>query len=310
MRVYKKKLGAISPGSAPVQWGIDMRDHQKAMATVFGVATAVFLTIPAFAQTQTGLPSPSLFQSSPVLSPNLAQTQAPDQPAPAAVPPPPQDDQQATPAGRNAQTAMPEKAKVKAKATAQAKKPGKLAKAKPAPQMAPPAAEATPPAEAMPTGKIKRTAKLGSGMKMTAARAPRDIVAAIYQVSAGKDGSYSGPSAFDDNELRHHYFSKGLIADLAALQAKSGGAPILDFDPITNSEGPDVQDLDIAIESEQPDHVIIAAKFQSADAASVLHYDFIKEGKSWKLDDIRGEIVGQSGQWSLREIIKNSLQRS
>jgi hypothetical protein len=286
-----------------------MRDHRKTIGAVFGAAGALCLTMPAYAQTQTGLPPPSLFQSSPALSPDLAQTQAPNQPAaPAAVPPPPQEDQQAMPAQPD--TATPHKAKTKMRATAQAKKPGKTAKAKSAPQMAPPAAEAAAPVGAMPAAKIKRTAKLGAGMKMTAARAPRDIVATIYHVSAGKDGSYSGPSAFDDSAVRHLYFSKGLIAALAAAQAKSAGAPILDFDPITNSEGPDVQDLDIAIESDQPDHVIVAAKFRSADAASVLHYDFVKEGKSWKLDDIRGEMVGQSEQWSLREILKNSLQRS
>ena len=94
------------------------------------------------------------------------------------------------------------------------------------------------------------------------------------------------------------------------MEAKSAGAPILNFDPITNSEGPDVQNLDIAIESEQPDRVSIAAKFRSAADSSIVHYDFVREGNVWKLDNIRGEIAGQNGQWSLREIIRNGLQRS
>lgn len=162
----------------------------------------------------------------------------------------------------------------------------------------------------MPATKTKGAVKSKAAMKSNAARSPRDIVEAIYKVSAGEDGSYSGPSAFDDTKIRHLYFSKDLIAAVAAMEAKSAGGRILNFDPITNSEGPDVQNLDIAVESEQPDHVIIAAKFRSADDSSILHYDFIKEGKVWKLDDIRGEIVGQRGQWSLREIIRNNLQRS
>lgn len=162
----------------------------------------------------------------------------------------------------------------------------------------------------MPAAKTKRAAKLKAAVKSTAARAPRDIVETIYKVSAGADGSYSGPSAFDDTQIRQLYFSKSLIAAVAAMETKSAGGSTLNFDPITNSEGPNLQNLDIAVESEQPDHVIIAAKFKSAEDSSILHYDFVKEGKAWKLDDIRGEIVGQSGQWSLREIIRNSLQRS
>jgi hypothetical protein len=171
-----------------------------------------------------------------------------------------------------------------------------------------PAAEGAAPAE--PVAKTRHAEKSSAMAKMDSMRAPRDIVVGIYGISAGKDGSYSGPSAFDNERIRQRYFSKSLIAAIGALQAKSAGEPILNFDPITNSEGPDVQDLDIALEAEQPDHVSVAAKFKSADDSSIVHYDFVKEGKAWKLDDIRGEIIGQSGQWSLREIIKNSLQRS
>ena len=276
-----------------------MRDQWLNIVAGFGAVGALLLPAPAFAQAQTAAPPPSMFQTSPTGMPDMVQTQAPDQGAAPAPSP-----------GPGEQSKPPEKAKTRAKATALAKKPSKTTTAKARPMETAPGAQAAMPADGMPAGKMKRAARLRGAVKLNAARAPRDIVGAIYQVSAGKDGSYSGPSAFDDSEVRHLYFSKGLAEEVAALQAKSAGEPILNFDPITNSEGPDVQDLDIAIESQQPDRMIVMAKFKSTEDSSILHYDFVKEGNLWKLDDIRGEISGQPGQWSLREILKNSLQRS
>jgi len=274
-----------------------MRDQRLNLGAFIGAMSALWLAVPGFAQTKT--PPPSLIQSSPMAFPDLAQTPSPDQPAaPAgAAAAPATSVEPAT-----AQPTTPEKAQTKAKATAHAKKPAKTAKAKAPSQTTP---EATAPGETKPVAKTKHAGKPKAAMTKIA-HAPRDIVQAIYSYSAGESGDYAGPSAFDDAKMRQLYFSKDLNAAIAALDAKSGGRPILNFDPITNSE-PDVQNLDIAIESENPDRVSVAAKFRSANESSIVHYDLIKEGKAWKIDDIRGEIQGQSGQWSLREILKNSL---
>jgi len=272
-----------------------MRDQRLNLGAFIGAMSALWLAVPGFAQTQT--PPPSLIQSSPMAFPDLAQTQSPDQPPAGAAAAPATSAEPAT-----AQPATPEKAKTKAKATAHAKKPAKTAKAKAPSHAAAPEAAAA----GKPVAKIKHAGKPKAAMTKVA-HAPRDIVEAIYEVSAGSKSDYAGPSAFDDEKTRQLYFSKGLNAALAALEAKSGGGPILNFDPITNSEGPDVQNLDIAIESENPDRVSVAAKFRSANESSIVHYDLIKEGKAWTIDDIRGESQGQSGQWSLREILKNSL---
>jgi hypothetical protein len=256
-----------------------MRNQWLIIGAFFGAASSLLLAMPISVQAQAPSAPPSMMQSpSLILPPASAQTPAPDQPA----------------APAQAPAASPEPAQPDAGTPAQA----------PA-NAAAPAAETAAPAEAAPPAKVKRVAR-----RKPVAHTPRDIVAAIYKVSAGKDGSYSGPSAFDDTKIRQLYFSKGFLEAVAAMQAKSSGGPILDFDPITNSEAPDVEDLNIAAEAEQPDRAVIAAKFKSAQDSSIVHYDFVKEGKVWKLDDIRGEIVGQSGQWSLREIIKNNLQRS
>lgn len=274
-----------------------MRDRWLIMGAAVGAA--LLLPNAGSAQTMAVPPSwaPSLAQS-PTMPP-------PDQltPAPTVAP--------ANPSAAPASPATETKpaAKLKMRATAQTRK-AKTAKAKPPETMAPIAQTAAPAASAAEAtaAEPRRTGKHRAAG--SAARTPRDIVAAIYKVAAGKDASYDGPSAFDDRRIRKLYFSKGLIAAVAATEKKTAGGSILNFDPITNSEGSDVEDLNIALESEKPDQKSVAARFNSQDNSSIIHYDFVKEGKLWKLDDIRGEIVGQQGQWSLREILKNSAQQS
>jgi hypothetical protein len=259
-----------------------MRDQCLILAA-FG--TALLLPIASSAQTLSVPPS---------WAPSLAQS-----------PTMPPANQSAAPASPATQTKPAEK--LKTRAAAQPRPAAKTAKAKPHEPMAPVAQAAAPAAAAG-----EAVAKRGTGKHMgaeNAAHAPRDIVATIYKVSAGKDGGYDGPSAFDDGRIRKLYFSKGLIAAMAATEKKTPGGSILNFDPITNSEA-DVGDLNIALESEKADRMSVAARFNSASDASIIHYDFVKEGKLWKLDNIRGEIVGQQGQWSLREILENGTQRS
>jgi hypothetical protein len=261
-----------------------MRDQGLIMGAVLGAA--LLLPVPGSAQDLTMPPS---------------MTQSPTMPMPDSSEPPPAT----SPAPANPQTQPPEK--VENTAATQAKKSVKTAAAKA--KLRPATAEAGATAtETAPVAKPKGAAK--SRMAKYGARGPRDIVATIYRVSAGANGNYDGPSAFDDAKIRELYFSNDLNAALAASEAKSSATSVVNFDPITNSEGPDVQDLHIALESATSDRASVAAKFASTNESSIVHYDFVKEGKAWKLDNMRGEIVGQDGQWSLREILKNSLQRS
>jgi hypothetical protein len=140
----------------------------------------------------------------------------------------------------------------------------------------------------------------------TAIANPRDIVVEIYRISAGKDGNYRGPSAFSDKGVRSRYFSKSLLAAIVRMEklSKQKNEPILDFDPVTNSQDPDVKDLQIAVESETPSNVVVAARFLSFEEKepSIVRYDFIKDGGAWKIDDIHGE--HGKDKWSLRDTIK------
>ncbi len=260
-----------------------MRNRWLILEAALG--TALLLPVATSAQTLSVPPS---------WAPSLAQSPTMPPPEPSASAPAPAS-QVTAPAAPAAQAKPAEK--LETKAAVQPKKTAKTAKAKPR--------EPSVPAAAAAAAKPRGTGKHIDAEY--AAHTPREIVATIYKVAAGKDGGYDGPSAFDNGRIRKLYFSKGLVA---AMGKRTSGGSILDFDPITNSEAPDVEELNIALESEKADQMSVAARFNSASDSSIIHYDFVKEGKLWKLDNIRGEIAGQQGQWSLREILQNGAQRS
>ena len=77
----------------------------------------------------------------------------------------------------------------------------------------------------------------------TAARAagessPADVTTAIYRIYAGPKGDYQTGN-LDDKRVAV-YLSKSLRAALKAMDARSKklNEPILDFDPVTNSQDP------------------------------------------------------------------------
>jgi hypothetical protein len=135
---------------------------------------------------------------------------------------------------------------------------------------------------------------------------PREVVEQIYKVSAGRDGKYQGPSAFTDAGIRKRFFSRSLLAAVVKMEklSKKRNEPILGFDPVTNSQDPDVKDLQIAVESQTPARVVVAARFLSFDdkEPSIVRYALISEAGAWRIDDIQGE-HGKDA-WSLREIIR------
>ena len=86
-------------------------------------------------------------------------------------------------------------------------------------------------------------------------------------------------------------------------RSKKSDEPILDFDPVTNSQEPSVKNLSISIESADAAKTVVAAKFDSegCSAPNVIRYIFVQEDKRWKLDDMTG--VADDGKWDLRDIM-------
>ena len=146
----------------------------------------------------------------------------------------------------------------------------------------------------------------GSALAQTAGD-PRAVVEQIYKISAGPDGKYDAKSIFDLPKYRTQYFTKSLIAALEAMDRKSKrtNEPILDFDPITDSQDPSVKNLTITTESATAAKAVVAAKFFQAGSkdATIVRYTMALEGGSWKVDDMNGGRDGQGG-WNLRKVIR------
>jgi hypothetical protein len=138
-----------------------------------------------------------------------------------------------------------------------------------------------------------------------AEKAPREMVVEIYRLAAGPKGDYSAASPLQQREVRAE-FTTSLRKAMEAMERRSKklDEPILDFDPVTNSQDPSVIDLKIDTEKEEASNAVVAASFKQEQAAKTrvtVRYLFKKEAGAWRLDDITGE--GPDENWDLREII-------
>ena len=126
---------------------------------------------------------------------------------------------------------------------------------------------------------------------------PTDVVTGIYRIYAGPKGDYQSGS-IEDKRIAV-LFTTSLRKALAAMNARSrkSNEPILDFDPVTDSQDPQVERLSIAAESDS----VIAATFFSGAVKHVVKYDFKPEGGGLKIDDISGDSGADA--WDLRRII-------
>ena len=126
---------------------------------------------------------------------------------------------------------------------------------------------------------------------------PTDVVTGIYRIYAGPKGDYQAGS-IEDKRIAV-LFTTSLRKALAAMNARSrkSNEPILDFDPVTDSQDPQVERLSIVAESDS----VVAATFFSGAVKHVVKYDFKPEGGGFKIDDISGGSGADA--WDLRRII-------
>ena len=99
------------------------------------------------------------------------------------------------------------------------------------------------------------------------------MTTAIYAIYAGPKGDYQTGN-LDDKRVAA-YLSKSLRAALKAMDARSKklNEPILDFDPVTDSQDPQVEKLAIA-----GGDTAAVATFFSGDVKHVVRYSFVREG--------------------------------
>src|SRR5258708_39669827 len=91
-----------------------------------------------------------------------------------------------------------------------------------------------------------------------------------------------------------------------------GDVGSVDFDPVTNSQEPDVKSFAAAAEKSDPNTATIAVTITGSNAPranaadAVIRYDFVRDAGQWKIDDIRGAEDGKP--WSLRGMLSDALK--
>jgi hypothetical protein len=87
----------------------------------------------------------------------------------------------------------------------------------------------------------------------------------------------------------------------------------VDFDPVTNSQEPDVKSFTMTTENFNSERATIAVTLTGHDAPrpkpanAIVRYDFVLEGTQWRIDDIRGASDGKP--WSIRSMLTDSLNK-
>jgi hypothetical protein len=142
---------------------------------------------------------------------------------------------------------------------------------------------------------------------------PLAIVNAIYaRVIKGK-GTGGGGFVIENKAAKAKYLSKSLVKLWAAADAHTpkGDVGPVDFDPVTNSQDPDIKSFEAATEKLEPTKAVIAVTVASRTpvtkpADNVIRYGFVLEDKQWKIDDISGSSDGEP--WSIRDMLTDSLK--
>jgi hypothetical protein len=142
---------------------------------------------------------------------------------------------------------------------------------------------------------------------------PTAIVTAIYIRAAKGKGTDGGGFVYENKAAKAKYLSKSLIELWAKADKHTpkGDVGPIDFDPVTNSQDPDVKGFKVDAEKLEADKATIAATLKSGHGPrkagdDVVRYDFVREAGGWKIDDIRGKSDGEP--WSIRDMLTTSLK--
>jgi Protein of unknown function (DUF3828) len=143
---------------------------------------------------------------------------------------------------------------------------------------------------------------------------PAAIVTAIYTRVAKGKGNSGGTFVTDGKAAKTKYLSQALHALWAKADARTvkGDIGPVDFDPVTNSQDPDVKSFKVIAEKQDAAKATIAVTLQSHRSAwekpadQTVRYDFVRENGQWKIDDFRGSVGGEP--WSIRSILTEALK--
>jgi Protein of unknown function (DUF3828) len=148
---------------------------------------------------------------------------------------------------------------------------------------------------------------------MPAASDPVAILTAIYTRAAKGKGDGGGAFVIENKAAKAQYLSKALVAlwSKADAHTPKGDVGPVDFDPVTNSQEPDVKSFKVEPEKMEADKATIAVTITGhrndrKPADMIVRYDFVREVNSWRIDDIKGSSDGEA--WSIRKMLTDSLK--
>jgi Protein of unknown function (DUF3828) len=147
-----------------------------------------------------------------------------------------------------------------------------------------------------------------------AANDPLVIVNAIYVRAAKGKGDGGGGFVIENKTAKAKYLSKALIALWAKADAHTpkGDVGPVDFDPVTNSQEPDIKSFKAVAEKLDADRAVIAVTIagrgtpRAKSADNVIRYSLVRDDGQWKIDDIAGASDGEP--WSIRGMLADSLK--
>jgi hypothetical protein len=142
---------------------------------------------------------------------------------------------------------------------------------------------------------------------------PVAVLTAIYTRAAKGKGDGGGAFIVENKAAKSQYLSKALVALWAKADAHTprGDVGPVDFDPVTNSQEPDVKSFKVDAEKIEADKAAVAVTITGhrndrKPADLIMRYDFVREAGSWRIDDIKGSSDGEA--WSIRKMLTDSLK--
>src|SRR5258707_12885511 len=134
-----------------------------------------------------------------------------------------------------------------------------------------------------------------------AASDPVAIVTAIYTRAAKGKGDGGGAFVIENKAAKAKYLSKSLVELWAKADAHTpkGDVGPVDFDPVTNSQEPDVKSFKVVATSLEAEKTVIAVTLTGRNtpppkpADRTVRYDLVHDGAEWKIDDIKGASDGE-----------------
>jgi hypothetical protein len=142
---------------------------------------------------------------------------------------------------------------------------------------------------------------------------PVAILTAIYTRTAKGKGDGGGAFIIENKAAKSQYLSRALVALWAKADAHTpkGDVGPVDFDPVTNSQEPDVKSFKVDAEKMETDKATIAVTITGhrndrKPADLIVRYDFVREAGNWRIDDIKGTSDGEA--WSIRKMLTDSLK--